>query len=213
MKKILCTLLVFLTLCALCIPVNAADTDKGSIEIIVKYETTKITGGDLIAVKVGDVDHEKNVFRKVVTKAEITGIGESATVTQMQNFYSAYQNVYKFDVYKTTISNGVGKFTDITEGLYLIYQETAASGYGKLPAFLVTVPYDGEMDVSIASKTELEKDTSGGSGGSGGSGSSGNKKLPQTGQLTWPIPWMAGSGMVLFALGWWLCFGRKEDSQ
>lgn len=42
-----------------------------------------------------------------------------------------------------------------------------------------------------------------------GSSSSGNK-LPQTGQLDWPIPWMAVSGMVLFTFGWWLCFGRKD---
>jgi hypothetical protein len=29
-------------------------------------------------------------------------------------------------------------------------------------------------------------------------------KLPQTGQLNWPVPLMAMSGVILFALGWWL---------
>lgn len=38
-----------------------------------------------------------------------------------------------------------------------------------------------------------------------------SNKLPQTGQLTWPIPWMAAVGMTLFALGWWMYFGRRED--
>lgn len=41
-------------------------------------------------------------------------------------------------------------------------------------------------------------------------GSTTGSKLPQTGQLTWPIPIMTISGMVLFAVGWWLCFGRKD---
>jgi LPXTG-motif cell wall-anchored protein len=29
-------------------------------------------------------------------------------------------------------------------------------------------------------------------------------KLPQTGQLNWPVPLMAMSGLLLFAFGWWL---------
>ena len=32
--------------------------------------------------------------------------------------------------------------------------------------------------------------------------------LPQTGQLNWPIPFMACSGVLLFAVGWVL--DRKE---
>ena len=34
--------------------------------------------------------------------------------------------------------------------------------------------------------------------------------LPQTGQLNWPVPVLAGAGLVLFALGWWLCFGQRK---
>lgn len=37
-------------------------------------------------------------------------------------------------------------------------------------------------------------------------------KLPQTGQLTWPIPVMTSAGLALFIFGWILCFcsRRKE---
>ena len=38
-------------------------------------------------------------------------------------------------------------------------------------------------------------------------------RLPQTGQLTWPIPVMVVAGLTLFALGWWLCFGSRKDSR
>ena len=31
--------------------------------------------------------------------------------------------------------------------------------------------------------------------------------IPQTGQLNWPVPVLAVSGMTLFILGWALCFG------
>ena len=47
---------------------------------------------------------------------------------------------------------------------------------------------------------------------SGGGGSS-SQKLPQTGQLTWPIPVMIVTGSVLLALGWWLCCDHRKGSR
>ncbi|MCD7821787.1 MAG: hypothetical protein LUG64_06230, partial [Clostridiales bacterium] len=39
-----------------------------------------------------------------------------------------------------------------------------------------------------------------------------SSKLPQTGQLNWPVPVLAVSGVVLFALGWGLSrSGRKRE--
>lgn len=212
MKRFVNLALALLLLCCLAVPAGAVAAQKGSIEVSVWYEDVNITGGDLIAVRVGYVDDEHNTFRKFVADSEITGIGESKTVTELQNFYSAYKQTFQFDVFKTEVKNGIGLFSDLPQGLYLVYQETAASGYNKLPAFLVTVPYKGELDVSITSKTEL-----------GISAkpeiepteppSSDKEKLPQTGQLTWPIPWLTVAGLTLFVLGWWLRFCRKEETQ
>lgn len=39
------------------------------------------------------------------------------------------------------------------------------------------------------------------------------EKLPLTGQLNWPIPFLAAGGLLLFALGWFLSFGRKRDNE
>lgn len=36
-------------------------------------------------------------------------------------------------------------------------------------------------------------------------------KLPQTGQMNWPIPVMTVAGLALFIFGWYLCFGRKRE--
>ena len=218
MKKFVSMVLVLFLMCCLSLQANAAETEKGSIEIQVEYNGTKISGGQLIAVRVGDLDSQKRIFRRVTNRAEIKNIGESAAVTQMQNFYTANKNTHKFDVYKTEIKDGIAKFADLPLGLYLIYQDAAASGYKKLSAFLVTVPFQGRNHVTAAAKTAIDLDvestgsTGGGTTGSSGSSSSGNKKLPQTGQLTWPIPWMALGGMVFFVFGWWLCFGKRKDS-
>lgn len=212
MRKFVSVLLMFCLLWSVAFQVNGAESETGSIEITVKYGDAGVTGGDLMAVRVGYADLEQNCFRKFITDEEITGIGEASTVTQLQDFYEDNQNGFRFEVYKTEITDGIGAFPDVPLGMYLIYQQTPAPGFYKLPAFLVTVPYDGEWNVAIVSKTELEKETEPTEKPTAPT-TPDDPKLPQTGQLTWPIPWLAVTGTALFALGWWLCFRRKEETQ
>lgn len=214
-KFVSLALAMLIIMCSLGMPAKAVDSDVGSIRIRVEYKNEKITGGELIAVRVGYVDADRQVFRKVTNHDEIKNIGRSDAVTQMQNFYSANKHIYPFLTYKAEVKDGATVFSGIPRGLYLIYQETPAPGYEALTAFLVTVPYEGKLDVTVFSKSSLEREpepeaTTPSSGS--GTGSGGNK-LPQTGQLTWPIPWMALTGMLLFFLGWWLCFGKRKDSE
>lgn len=35
-------------------------------------------------------------------------------------------------------------------------------------------------------------------------------KLPQTGQLWWPVPVMTACGILCFSFGWWNCYGRRK---
>ncbi|MGM9615432.1 MAG: Cna B-type domain-containing protein [Oscillospiraceae bacterium] len=45
-----------------------------------------------------------------------------------------------------------------------------------------------------------------------GPGGSGEGKLPQTGQLWWPVPLLAGAGLVLFAAGWYVSRRRQDEN-
>ncbi len=36
--------------------------------------------------------------------------------------------------------------------------------------------------------------------------------LPQTGQLQWPIPYLAIGGILLILIGWWMTSGKETDS-
>ena len=36
--------------------------------------------------------------------------------------------------------------------------------------------------------------------------------LPQTGQLNWPVPVLAGGGIALVAVGLWLSRKRRHDA-
>lgn len=100
-------------------------------------------------------------------------------------------------------------------GMYLVMQEKNAPGYYPIKPFVVTVPnmVDEalEYDVDASPKTQpMEKkpeptpppeepeETPTPTPPPAG-------ELPQTGQLNWPVPVLALSGMGLFLLGWWLC--------
>ena len=239
MRKFVTMALLLCLLLSFTIQVHATENETGSIEIQVKYGTTPVNGGDLIAVRVGYVDADALIFRNMITDEAIRNLGTVDTVTQLQNFYTS--NIASFaDLYETEVKGGIGKFTDLPQGLYLIYQETAAEGYNKLPAFLVTVPYEGNMNVSIASKPELnrnpepvteppsepttEPSTEPSTEPTTEPPTETPTEIPteppkdpdnltQSGQLVWPIPLMGMIGTVLFVIGWWLIFGRKDEKK
>ena len=201
--------LLLALLLLVCLPLSAAAATKGdgSIEVQVVYNGTKITGGELIAVRVGYLDEENAMFRQVTDHAEIKDIGKQSAVTAMLKFYNNNKDKVQFDVYTAKVKEGKALFEELPKGLFLIYQEKSAAGYNNLSPFLVTIPYDGKTDVTASSKTELKKEpnptpTTGPTTPTG-------SKLPQTGQLTWPVPVLACCGMAFFVIGWWLC--RRKD--
>jgi len=125
-------------------------------------------------------------------------------------------------------------FTGLEEGLYLIVQMEAVEGYQTMKPFLVTMPtvIDGECIYDIEASPKVEPGNPDGPGNPEGPGnpdepgnpdgpdSSGDEgdvsenkgdKLPQTGQLNWPIPVLVITGLLLFASGWYICFAKKDD--
>lgn len=187
-----------------------------SIEVAVRYRGEPISDGELTAVRVGYVDEDDGnyFFRHVVTHEEIQDPGSRETVDRMVSAYDRQKEDVRFSEATADIRRGMARFSRLETGLYLIFQEEedASTGFYPINAFLVSVPYwDGTQycyHVTVDVKTALgrvhpepteEEDVP----------SSG--KLPQTGQLTWPVPVMACSGMVLFVTGWWLSSGGRKD--
>lgn len=108
---------------------------------------------------------------------------------------------------------GIAEFRNLSFGLYLVAQKTAASGYKMTASFLVSVPYleDGAYvyNVKADPKTDLEREvvpapTEKPSTPSGGG------KLPQTGQLWWPVPVLICMGLGCIAVG---LIRRREGSE
>lgn len=110
-------------------------------------------------------------------------------------------------------SDGTVTFSGLELGLYLVVQTTDSDNYETINPFLVTVPmesdgawlYDVDASPKVGAVTPIEpEDEEEEPTTTETTKTTTSSKLPQTGQLNWPVPVLAVSGVVLFALGWGL---------
>ena len=126
-------------------------------------------------------------------------------------------------------------FSQLELGLYLVSQSVPADRYHALDPFLVTVPLSENglwiYDIDAAPKvgraspaptttptTEPSTTPTTTPTASTTSTPTGRpiSRLPQTGQLRWPVPVLAGMGLVFLLIGWILSKRqekRNEDSK
>lgn len=217
MKKHLKCLLALLLL--VCLPLSAAahpvpDERKDghcSITVTMTYQEKALPGGTLALYKVGDVEEEDGNY-SFVPVAAIRG--DFAQFGDIQSPELAGK-LSKLEDKLTPVTplpqkvgeNGKVTFSELPFGLYLVVQKTAPAGYSKTEPFLVSLPYleEGEYQYDVASqpKTDLERDvtTKPTTSPTTKPASSSGGKLPQTGQLWWPVPVLACGGLGCIVVG------------
>lgn len=216
-KRLLSLLLALLVLRCLCVTVSAhsvPDLVDGSITFNVSYGDVKINDGTLTIYKVGDIaEDDGNYFFRL--SAEIDPeepVVEDPTDQALAKELAQKVQDKKLKGTAANIKDGEAVFDPVEHGLYVVVQTTASSGYEPLAPFLISQPNyeDGiyKNDVEAKPKTQLETAPPTESTQATKPG----EKLPQTGQLNWPIPMLTAGGLLLFAIGWALRFGRKKDN-
>lgn len=213
MKRILTILMMLSLLFSLSLTAYAHDVPQErndcSIEVIVRYDGKNVNGGTLTAIKVGYVDEEDGnyFFSQEMTNALLGDIASPDAVGAQKDFYENNKKNYGFYTQTQSVKDGKATFSGLSTGLYLIVQEKAAYGFAKLGEFLVSVPYmeDSEYQYHVTAviKSEIEREPE---PTDPPPEQPEDSKLPQTGQLNWPIPLMAVAGLILFVIGWALCF-------
>lgn len=220
---------VALVLSAL-IPVRALadelpDPSKtGSISLTMQDSKGKaVSGGELTIYQVATIDSGDEGYYFKPTSGfdkEVSGINEQLTEKQVENPTSSFvTSLVKAaaDVKGTTQSigtDGTISFKDLSTGVYLVVQTKPADGYKAVSSFLVSIPYnksgkliydltDHEIRPKVgtvtATTTTPSKSTPKASTPSYTHSSS--AKLPQTGQLWWPV-WILGvAGGALLVIG------------
>lgn len=218
-KKIISLLIVMVWICCTSITAFAHDVPdmarEGSVSITMHDGDTAVSGGSLTLYRVGDIQENDGDYSFVLAEdfaacdASLTDI-QSAQLAKHLSVYAAENKLKGTE--KTIARGGTVVFDGLKAGLYLFVQEEAAAGYHNVEPFLVSVPMQEEgqyvYDIDASPKVELEKapetETTSPDKPS-------DSTLPQTGQLNWPIPILAVSGLALFAIGWVLRLEKKKD--
>ena len=225
LHKLILPLLCLVLLCAVMVPSWAHEVPdlkkNGSITLTLQYDGKALSGGSFAMYRVGTVEEKDGDYSFTTAGTGFSTFSGSldkldAALAQKLKDYADSQKIQP--VANAKNSDGKAVFSKVTPGLYLVVQTQRCTGYELLSPFLVSVPMneDGHYryDIDAAGKfkptpkpntpnTPNKPDKPGTPDKPG-------SRLPQTGQMNWPVPVLAGVGLVLFALGWWLCFGQRK---
>jgi hypothetical protein len=206
-KKMLSLILVLALVCAAAVTANAVDvpdmSQKGTINIIMHKGEDLISGGTLTLYRVGEIHEDDGNYSFIPTGAFVNCVEEfedvqSPALAQQLAAFAAEQKLIGNT--EAVGDDGLATFVDLELGLYLVVQHTPAPGYSEAEPFLIGVPqmengmYCYDVDASPKVDVDRVPETTDDAFASG-------DKLPQTGQLFWPIPLLAILGLGLIILG------------
>lgn len=217
-KKIWTFLLVLVLMYNTALQASAAhpvpDLDSnGSITFTMNYGSKQLDGGSLNLCKVGDIQEDDSNYSFILVE-ELTGNNvnlKTPTNPDVAQKLLKLVKKYPLTTQKAPIVKGKTSFSDLPVGLYLVWQEDndATKGFSPIQPFLISIPKrEGDryiQDIVANPKVPLETEPTTPSPPPPPP----PPRLPQTGQLNWPIPVMAIAGCVLFGLGLILYSGRK----
>lgn len=197
------------------------DMDRsGSISVLIHTaKDQRVKNAKIELYRVGDprIENSNLVFDP---SEEFAGSGVSlgdlysAGLADKLSLYAESMNVAPVAT-ATTGKDGKALFGDLPVGLYMVKQDGFAKKeyFTEIAPFLVSMPMtqgnewvyaiDASPKVNTKPKpTATPEPTTAPT----------DEKLPQTGMLRWPIPVLGVGGLLLFSLGWALCFMKKKDA-
>lgn len=187
---------------------------EGSVSVTMKEGETAVSGGTLTLYRVGDI-YEDNGNYSFVLSGDFSGSKEpledieSATLAKSLADYA--KNNKLTGITQTIGNDGKTVFTNLELGLYLLVQNKAAQGYNAVDPFLVSLPmmedgtyiYNVDASPKVSTlQTTTTRPTKPTQPAATISTGTIITKLPQTGQLNWPIPVLVIAGLFLFSAGW-----------
>ena len=213
-KKISALLLTLLLISALTVTALAHPvpdlTTNGSITFLMDYSDQPLKNGKLNLFKVGEIVEDNGDYSFGPVAAFADQELDYTNITDLVFAQELLTLAKETELEKITapIEEGEVVFADLVPGLYVVWQdkEDATEGFEPIAPFLISCPrfqnneYISDVVAEPKVGFETVPPTTAPPPG----------KLPQTGQLNWPVPVLAISGAVLFILGFVMWTGRKR---
>lgn len=221
-KRLSALLFTLLLCCAFCVPAYAHEvpdmTKAGSITASMTYEGEAVGGGSLTFYRVGDVSEDDGNYSFTLTEdfagsgLALDNIADAALAEDLAEYADANR------ISGTTVeigSDGQVTADNLTLGLYLAVQTEAADGYEAVSPFLVSVPMyeNGAYIYNVNAEPKMEPlspSPAAPEEPETPAEPSPGTKLPQTGQLNWPVPVLTVLGLCLILAGWELRVGKQS---
>ena len=212
---------------------------EGSVKIFMEWESERLDGGALSAYRVCDIVKTADDYEiKPVSELEKYNIDlQNMSEFELAEQFAQAAKAEKLRRFTAPIENGEAFFGNLPMGLYVITQSTGeeTSGFEAISPFLILVPiftddgYDlhveAEPKVSPAPDETLPPETNPTDPSDPTDPDDPTKpttpttppkpndpNLPQSGQLNWPVPVLAGSGLLMIVIGLLILSGRRKDS-
>ena len=193
---------------------------KGSLTLTMNYNGQPLNSGKVNILALGEVQEfseNKYAFKLFASLGKSTLTQkELYDVEVAKSLLNSAKKLYEKNIVSQPISEGKVVFKDLNAGLYVVWQEEtdACDGLSAFQPFLISVPRWQEdayvMDVVAAPKVPLMDEPPEPPETTPPSPPS--SELPKTGQLNWPIPVLAVSGVMLMIIGLILCVNRKRNN-
>lgn len=206
-----------------------------SLTLMMEWRGKELHGGELSIYRVGDIVHNGSTYEyRLVPKLRDSGLSLDELDDARLASKLATLAKQKLPAITTPIKHGEAKFTKLKAGLYVVTQSNrqATKGYEAIESFLISLPqwqngayvYDfkAEPKVDLERKDKPDKppkDDPDDKPEKPNTPSTPNKpttekpKLPQTGQLNWPVPLLTVGGILLMLLGAFLRFGKRDEHE
>ena len=219
-KRIFAYLLALILMCSIPCPVFADSalpdlTRNGSITFEMKLDDVKLNSGTLSICKVADIQQKGEKYEFVpidVLKSSNIDLSNPTDLALAQTLLK-YVQQYRITKITSPIVEGNCVFPDLPVGLYLIWQNPAdaTKGFNSIQPFLISIPraQDGQYIHDVVAKPKVPLVTVPPTPSV--PPPTPPPKVPQTGQLNWPVPVMGGIGFTLFALGLMLYSGKRRS--
>lgn len=219
MRKIASAILTAVLLIGVSLPVSAAGfpdlNRKGTLTLVMEWDGEPLDSGKLTLYRVGDiVSAAGDDFFTPVPELKDSGISfEELRDTRLPQKLAELALQEKLDPVQAPIQEGEAVFDALQTGLYVVTQKEAdaCGGFEPVQPFLISLPhwnghhyiYDRTAQPKVALEIAPTEPTE------PKPTEPKDPTLPQTGQLNWPVPVMAVSGLILLFSGILLCTGKK----
>ena len=204
----------------LAVPVSARElpdpTRTGSLTFWMSFGDQSLEGGSLSLYRVGvvsvtDGDAGFLPVEALADGPQWTDLNDPALARELADLAQSRD----LPEIREEILGGWVTFAPLEPGLYVVTQEVsqATEGFDAIQPFLISLPRwedDGYVyDVTASPKVPLVPEETPPPPPSEPTPPP-PPDIPQTGQLNWPVPVLAVTGMGIFLLGWTLCFDTRR---